>query len=185
MGRHNHPPLIWLALIGLGLSASVAGAEPAKPNWMTGENAAAAEGSDFAVLQVTTDNPDGLAANWKTASPALRLNSVSRIEINNPVAALIVFRGCKPNAEGLCNVTAEVTIEDPKGATIQHTPLMPLWVNQPPAPKNSLMLSPSMVGLGMDNTDPSGRYVIRYSITDTVAGITLKTRQSLDYQAKR
>jgi hypothetical protein len=96
----------------------------------------------------------------------------------------ITFKGCRADAAGNCNVTADFNTVDPLGKSYGKTRTSEVWVGHPRPPDGFLQLSASAYGLVFEDKDPLGPYRVRAAITDHVAGITLHTEQVLTAVAR-
>ena len=98
---------------------------------------------------------------------------------NRPIVTFLVFRGCKADPAGRCNVTADFETIAPGGKTYDLTKGAQIWVGYPPPPGYSLQLSADGYGLRFEDKDPLGAYRVRATVTDRIAKITLRTEQTL------
>ncbi|WP_343892990.1 hypothetical protein [Sphingomonas oligophenolica] len=140
-----------------------------------------AESGGFAVIQMASDNQDRFHAEWETSTPGANLTTTTETVRNAPIFTFLVFTGCKADAAGNCNVTADFHVIGPqdKGSEEYSTAKdAPVWMKKPPA-KNILFLSDASLGLRIEDKDPLGAYIVRAVVTDHVANITLKTEQTL------
>ena len=138
-----------------------------------------ASAGDFAVLQVATTDPNALLAEWAKPTPGVRLTSSTRAARNQPIVTFIIFKGCKADASGACNLTADFTVTGPTGRIYSQEKAARVWVGRPPPPKQALQLSESGLGLRFEAKDPLGPYRVRTTVTDHVAGVSLHTEQTL------
>jgi hypothetical protein len=173
------------------LMALISGALPATAHSQDGlRNAAAAEkqpngatSGDFSVLQIATTDPDRLTADWLKPTAAVSLTTTTQTVRNQPIVTFIVFKGCRPDASGNCNVTVDYETLAPDGKRYDITKGAEVWVGHPPAPNLNLQLSVAGYGLKFEPKDPPGPYRVRASITDHVSSITLNTEQVLTVTA--
>jgi len=140
-----------------------------------------AESGGFAVIQLASDNQDRFHAEWETSTPGADLTTPTEMVRNAPIFTFLVFTGCKPDAAGNCNVTADFHVIGPKDKGPEEYSTAkdaPVWNRKAPA-KNILFLSDASIGLTIEDKDPLGAYIVRAIVTDHIANITLKTEQTL------
>ena len=133
----------------------------------------------FGVMQIATDDPDRLVADWSKPEPTARSRVTTRVVRNRTITTFIVFKGCQAGASGNCNVTADFDVIDSGGEVGGQTSGVEVWVGRPPAPDNNLQLSTAGFGITFDSQSTLGAYRIRSTITDHVAGKTAHTEQTL------
>lgn len=138
-----------------------------------------ASSGQFGVVQIATLDDKALLAEWARPTPGVSLQTASQMKRNQTIFTFINFKGCKPDAAGNCNVTADFDIFDPTGKSVGHAPGAKVLVGAPPAPAGNIMLSMASIGLSIDDKDPLGPYVVKATITDHVAGVTLHTEETL------
>lgn len=139
---------------------------------------------NFGVIQIATDDPDRLVADWQTPTPGVSLKGTTQIRRGRPVTTFLVFKGCRADRSGKCNVTSDFDVFDPAGHLSGQVKSIKVWVGLPPAPGNNLQLSSSGFRIAFDDTDALGAHRVRATVTDHVAKITLHTEQVLTLVAK-
>lgn len=155
---------------------------PAKPKAASAKPAAeplgdhAAKG-DFGVLQVSAPDATQFVANWGmgTASQAVATRTVA----DKPLFVFIIFHGCKPDADGKCDLVADFAIHRPDGSVDDDHKGMAIWRRAPSDDPAKLILGDGALGFGTDSEGPFGDYRITATVTDRVAGVTLTTEQVL------
>jgi hypothetical protein len=133
---------------------------------------------DFGVHQISTTDPEALEKAWKHPTAGVTIATQSQATRNQPIFTYIVFRGCKPAADGKCHVTTQFTITDPNGKPYGHPGEAPIW-NLPPAPKGNLLLGEGYSGLRIEDGELLGPYTVVARTTDHVANVTLTTQATL------
>jgi len=171
-----------LALLALSPAAPGQGAAP--NSWRQDGKGVAnapnmASSGDFAIMQVATTDAEKLISDWETPTAGANVATSERMARNQPIVTFIIFQGCKPDASGNCNVTVDYDTTGPSGKLYDHSASVPVWVGYPAAPQGRLQLSASGYGLRIEDTDPLGAYLVRATVTDHVANITLKTQAVL------
>lgn len=148
-------------------------AKSAKPARLTDR----ATGGSFGILQVSAPDASRFIADWR-AGTASRATSV-RTVADKPLFVFIIFHGCKADADGACDVTADFAIRRPDGSIDDDHKDMAIWKRNAPGDPAKLVLGDGALGFGTDAEGPFGDYRITATVTDRVAGITLKTEQVL------
>ncbi len=169
----------YLILFGLALAGAAIAQEPPADRtfaWQTnGERAAPdpsrASKDGFGVSVFVTPDIEGVWKAWGGPTPP-NISVTDQIERGKPVHAMIVFNGCKAAADGNCNVTGIYSITSPDGTAYGEPHGGKIWAG-PPAPGYNLQLSEGSLGLVVEPDEPLGRYMLKASVTDHVAGITL------------
>lgn len=158
-------------LLGLALAlaaSSVAGQAP---------DSSEARDGEFGAKLLVTDDPESFWAQWmKPGTP--HLATTTSVTRERPVETVIVFYDCQAGADGNCNVTVHFEMVRPDGRPYQK-PLDGVAWHHPPALGHNLMPSGAGLGFKLDPPDQLGTYVITATLTDTVAGKTLKLKQTV------
>ena len=137
----------------------------------------AASPTNFAVLQIATTDPDKLVRDWAQPAATAHLTTETEVTRNKPIVTFIVFKGCRADASGKCDVTAAYAVFDPAGQPYaQQTG--EVWKGAP-TPNLDLQLSHAALGLVIEDKDPLGPYRVQVKVTDHVSGETLSTEQIL------
>ena len=107
------------------------------------------------------DNPDGKPFESVPVKIAPRGKFLS---------AVVLFRGCKADASGNCNVELDIVDYDPSGKVYGEMKGVELWQHRPaPAPGHS-RLGVSYMGLEIEPQDPAGTYRVEALARDLNAG---------------
>ena len=173
----------FLALAAMALVVAI-GPASAQDAWlrdgkvMKDQPNAATFGS-FGVMQIATNDPDRLIADWSKFAPGVSVKASTQTFRNRTITTFLVFKGCRAGASGNCNVTADFDVSDPEGKLCGQSKSVEIWVGRPPAPGNNLQLSSAGFGLSFDDNDPLGAYRVRATVTDHIAEITTHTEQFL------
>lgn len=138
----------------------------------------APEPSKFSVLLVLSDRPDEVLRGWKTRTRHLPDGTTRTIGRGRPIVAFVYFTGCEPDADGLCNATADFTILRPDGTVYESFESRDLWRHKPAPPEGTLGLAAEHVGVVIEPSDPLGRYEFRVTVHDLNGGTTLDLRQA-------
>lgn len=123
----------------------------------------------FGAMLAFTDKPDQLFAAWEKPGATVRISETSKAVRGIPIVAVIFFTGCKPNAQGNCELFARFTITSPDGKAWGHAANAELWDGKPPPRTDALQLSHGNLGIAIDPGDPLGVYTVKAEIVDKVA----------------
>ena len=126
---------------------------------------------DFGVQIVLTADEGRFRKTWNSPRPPPKLSTTNTVRLGESVSAFLIFHGCSPNIEGVCDVVAEFILE---GADGKRTPAgsAPVWSEQP-MKQRRLQLGQASMTIGFDKTDPVGDYKVTAIVNDKVAGRTL------------
>ncbi|MBV9996524.1 MAG: hypothetical protein JO127_15070 [Caulobacteraceae bacterium] len=166
-----------------GPAASAAAAQASAPT-PPPEPTSAAAARGFAVVQIATNDPKRLIADWFKPKPGQQLATSTDMIASKPIVTFLIFKGCAPAADGNCNVTADYEVTDPNGNAYDQTEEAAIWVGRPPPTGDGLQLAASSYGFRLKPKDPLGVYRVRVTIVDHVSGLMLQTQQSLTVAAK-
>ena len=132
---------------------------------------------DFGVHIVLTADEDQFRQTWNSSKTPQKLSTTNTVRLGASVSALLLFHGCSPNADGLCDVVAEFILENPNG---EKTPAGggPVWSGKPMQPR-LFQLGQASLTVGFDITEPVGDYKITANIKDKVSGRALSVVSQL------
>jgi hypothetical protein len=125
---------------------------------------------DFGVQLMLTSDARQFEQAWKPKDTS-NLRSMSSVRVGSPVAAVLIFHDCSPNAAGVCDVVSEFVVAGPDGKT---TPAgrIPVW-SRAPLPGGQLQLGQAVMNVRFEKHDPLGDYKVIAIIRDNVSGATL------------
>lgn len=186
LGRMIEISILALVMLGSPVATRVASAQDA---WLSNGKAVTdrpdfAVSGGFGVMQIATNDPDQLMAEWRKPTPGVSAKVSTQTPRHRQITTFLVFKGCRADASGNCNVTADFDVYDPTGKPCAQSKLIKVWVNLPPAPGNNLQISSTGFGVSFDDGDSSGAYRVVATTTDHNAGVTLHTEQTLTVLAK-
>jgi hypothetical protein len=164
---------IALVLAGVFSLAPTAGAERKEPP--TSAQRGALKGS-----LVLTDQGHQLFQTWDSnpehfTIPGLKGDKARRGLF---LTATILFAGCAPDENGMCNATVTYIAYDPKGGVYGQLKDGELWIGKKAPEPAFSQLSAEYLGLVIEPKDPAGRYLIRATVTDHVARTTIEVARS-------
>jgi hypothetical protein len=128
--------------------------------------------SGFGGHLIVVENPREFIQEWlKPETP--RFKSASKVKYGEPIGAFVLFAGCKPDAQGVCNSEVDYTIYKPDGSVYVERKGLPLWKEQvPPAP--NIQLSRAILALRMQKNDSPGEYKVKAKVADLNADISFE-----------
>jgi len=135
------------------------------------------EKNGFSILQVAVPDSAKFIAGWKLGAGGS--SATTKTVANQPLFTFLIFRGCKANAQGNCDVVADYVITRPDGTTNEENKNFVVWNKAAPTDPKKPYLSDGALGYGVDDDGPFGDYRVVATVTDRVAGITLTTEQTL------
>jgi hypothetical protein len=136
-----------------------------------------AEKNGFSVMQVAAPDAQAFTAAWKIGNGAKAAST--RTVADKPLFTFLIFRGCKPDADGKCDIVADFTITRPDGTTNEDNKGVVIWDKAAPTDSTKPMLGDGALGYGVDSEGPFGDYLVVATVTDKVAATTVTTQQTL------
>ena len=171
----------YMALMGLALAAAAPAVAQGTPTersfaWRINDKIASPDASlasknGLGLQMMITADYDGFWKAWEGPTPP-HLSVTDRVERGRPVNAMLIFSGCKAGADGNCNVTALYNITAPDGTPYGEPQSAIVW-RLLPAPGYNLQLSEGSIGMVVEPGEQLGRYVLKATVTDHVAGTVL------------
>lgn len=162
----------WLLCSSLALGhGPKPGALAPDPAWSKSENG-------FSAMLLLSDEPDDVLRSWATPGTGVPIKTADTITRGVPIVAFVLFAGCRPDENGLCNASADFTILRPDGSVYESFSDRDLWKRKPAPPHGMLRLSAEYVGVVIEPRDPLGRYQVRVSVHDLNADTTLELRRA-------
>ncbi|MEO7420376.1 MAG: hypothetical protein ABI163_25185 [Thermoanaerobaculia bacterium] len=129
---------------------------------------------DFGAMLVLTDRPEEFFAAWETKGPGVSMSETVNAKRGLPIVGVVLFTGCAPTREGLCNSTVTYTVFKPDGTVYGQQQEGELWTGKQPPPKNEIQLSVGNMGIVLEPADPLGTYVMRAEVQDRVSQKTIR-----------
>lgn len=169
------------------LALSALSVTPARAQWnktdaagnrLAPEANQASQGA-FAVMQIATTDPQKLLTAWAQPTPGVEISTQSSATRNQVIAVFLVFHGCKPDADGRCNLTASFEVFGPDGKPYAQQKEAPVFDGVPTPVAGAMQLSNASLGLRIEDGEELGEYRVVAHTTDHVAKITLTTQQVL------
>lgn len=178
-----------VVLVGLSCAAALA---PAMPSAQEAKQESASSHSaenvseiakvgSLNVLQLWTVDQERFIKEWNQPTPPHLTRDTATVR-NQPIFMMIIFGGCATDADGRCKLTGTIEFYDPDGLPYGDVIRdVPIWPSDRPAPSSStsLYLSPSFVGLRIEDGEKLGSYRIRLTVTDHNANVIAVTEQKI------
>ncbi|KRA81202.1 hypothetical protein ASD76_11500 [Altererythrobacter sp. Root672] len=101
-----------------------------------------------------------------------------------PFLVMVAVAGCKPGANGNCNVTADYRLFDPSGKQVVDDRARKIWTKAP-QPAGVQMFSEEPVPAMLQSSDPAGTYRLQIVLHDNVADTTVEQERTLTLESKR
>jgi hypothetical protein len=138
---------------------------------------AGARSGTLKVAQFSTTRPDKVLADWSKPTRGVTVRTEHQIRLGKPITTFVIFRGCKADPQGKCRVQAELDVLSPSGQR-SVTTKFDVWTGAAPDPSH-VQISRQSATLRFDTPDKPGSYLLRTTVTDHVAGATLRTQERL------
>lgn len=137
-----------------------------------------AEKDGFGVMQVAASDAAAFIAAWKIGNGAK--NETTRTIADKPLFTLLIFRGCKADPDGKCDIVADFVINRPDGTVNEDNKGVVVWDKTAPADPKKPTIGDGALGYGVDSEGPFGDYRVVATVTDKVAGVSVTTEQTLN-----
>lgn len=135
---------------------------------------------DFGGHLLVVKDPRAFIEEWqKPETP--HINPVSTVKRGELLGAFVLFAGCKPDAQGVCNSEVDYVFYKPDGTVYAEMKNQPLWKEQaPPAPNTQL--SRAILGIRLEQADPPGEYKIKAKVSDLNANVSFELETKIRLQ---
>ena len=126
----------------------------------------------FGAHLLVVQDPQGFIEEWaKPQTP--KINLATKVKRGESIGVLILFAGCKPNAQGECSSEVDYLIFKPDGSVYVERKSEPLWKEKAP-PVPNIQLGRAILGLQMEPDDPAGEYRVKAKVYDLNADISFE-----------
>lgn len=132
-------------------------------------------GADLWIIEDTA-----FFTNWNKPSEGIEFAPVNRAKRNKPVFTIITFGGPGVNEKKLCNVSYYLLVTTPDGKKYGETLDGDCWKNLPPPAPGQIQLSRQSMKINIEDTDPSGRYIVKAIVYDRVKDAKVELTQYFD-----
>ncbi len=127
----------------------------------------AAGPSIFEVHVVVTESGDQLFDTWdRGGGKPFSIEPVKLATRGKFLSAVVVFKGCKPDASGNCNAVMDIVAYDPAGKIYGELRMVELWQRKPAPDLGYTQLSRSYMGIVIEPKDMPGTYRITVMARD-------------------
>jgi hypothetical protein len=171
-----------LAVAGQAAATAPVGAAGADPSSLA-HRANMASSGGLAIVQIAVADPNGLVADWRKQTPGVQVHMTEATVRHKALYTFIIFKGCKADASGNCNLTADYEVIGPDGKLFSKQTDVSVWVARPAPSEAALQLSTGALGLLIEDKDLLGAYLIKTTTTDHIAGVSLATEETLTVNA--
>ena len=127
---------------------------------------------NFGVQLVLTPDEDHLRKAWSATKSMPKLASANTVRLGSSLSAILIFKGCAANANGVCDVVAEFILESPDGKKIPAGNGA-VWSGTP-LQEGFMQLGVASMKAGFDSSDPLGNYKVIANVKDNISGRTLQ-----------
>ena len=135
-----------------------------------------AQPQPFEVNLTVTEKGSELFDTWdRPAGKPFNVEPIKVATRGKFLSAVVLFKGCQPDAYGNCNAVMDIVALDPKGKTYGEMPRVELWQNKPAPDPRYTQLSRSYMGLIIEPNDISGTYRITIVARDLNAKTEAKS----------
>lgn len=130
---------------------------------------------------IVVEDPQGFIKEWLKPEPP-QIHPAAVVKGDKLLGAFVLFAGCKPDAERVCNAEVDYALYKPDGSLLEERKAQPLWKKEaPPAP--NVQLSSAILVFGLARTRPDGEYKVKAVVHDLNADVSfeLETKFSLKH----
>ena len=121
---------------------------------------------------IVVENPREFIEEWlKPETP--KIKTATNVKRGNLFGAFVLFAGCKPDAQGVCNSEVDYMIYKPDGSLYAERKGQPLWKEAAPPPP-IIQLSRAILGFRMEKDDPAGEYRVKAKVFDLNADVSFE-----------
>jgi hypothetical protein len=125
----------------------------------------------FGVLLGITDHPSQFEENWSRPGRAVPVSMPATIKRNEPARLFVIFTGCPENADGKCDVVADLQLLKPDGSIYGELKDTDFWIDKPGPEPGEIERAHTGIGFRIEASDPSGEYTVKVHVHDRIAGI--------------
>ena len=126
----------------------------------------------FGGALIVVENPRAFVEEWaKPETP--HINPATTVKRGVVFGAFVLFAGCKPDAQGVCNSEVDYMIYKPDGSLYAERKGQPVWKEEAPPPP-IIQLSRAILGFRMEPNDPAGEYKVKAKVSDLNADVSFE-----------
>jgi hypothetical protein len=121
---------------------------------------------------IVVENPREFIEEWiKLETPQIK--TATNVKRGVVLGAFVLFAGCKPDGQGVCNSEVDYTIYRPDGSLRDERKGQPLWKEQAP-PAQNIQLSSAILAFRLEKNDPPGEYKVKAKLSDLNADVSIE-----------
>lgn len=125
-------------------------------------------------------DPKAFIEEWlKPETP--HINPATTVQRGELLGAIVLFAGCKTDAQGACNAEVDYSLYRPDGSLYEEQKGQPLWKDQAPPPQN-IQLGRAILAIRLKPDDAAGDYKIKAKVSDLNANITFELETKIRLQ---
>jgi hypothetical protein len=125
-------------------------------------------------------DPRGFIEEWKKPETP-HINPATTTQRGELLGAIILFAGCKADAQGACNTEVDYSFYRPDGSLYAEQKAQPLWKDEAPPPP-IIQLGQAILAIRFEKDDPAGEYKIKAKVSDLNAKITFDLETKIRLQ---
>ena len=133
-------------------------------------------GGTFEISVTVTEKGKQLFDSWdnSTGKP-FNVEPVKIAPRGKFLSAVVLFKGCKADSAGNCNVDMDIMAYDPDGNIYGKMPSVELWQQKPAPDPGFTQLSRGFMGIVIEPKDPPGVYRVTVVARDKNAKTEAKS----------
>jgi hypothetical protein len=132
--------------------------------------AAAEPAKRFEIVMVFTDRATALLRHHDNPNGIpLNLESIKVVPRGRHVAALVLFKNCRPDDKGMCNIELDTIAHTPEGKVYGYRTDSQFWYRKPEPGPGYLQMGRRALGLVIDRGDPAGTWRVTATARDRIA----------------
>jgi hypothetical protein len=165
------------ALILVLLGSAVASGQWKKGDEQLPDTADRKSVNGFGGHLLIVEDPKAFIEEWKKPETP-HINPVTEVKRGVLLAAIVLFAGCKPDAQGACNAEVDYVVYKPNGEVYAERKAQRLWKETAPAPP-IIQLGEALLAIRLEENDPAGEYKVKAKLADLNANVTFELVTSL------
>lgn len=124
----------------------------------------------FGAHLIVIQNPKEFVEMWqRRETPHLKV--AKEVGYDETLGVIILFAGCAPDAQGICNTEVDYLIYKPDSTILADRKNQPLWKEVAP-PKANTQLGRAILGFKAARSLPPGEYKVIAKVSDLNAKIS-------------
>ena len=142
----------------------------ASPVWAADPPLNTLHGEGLEINVIVTEKGNELFDSWdKPTGSSFNVEPVKVASRGEFLSAIILFKGCRADGVGNCNVDMDIIAFDPTGKIYGEMPRVELWQHKPAPDPGFTQLSRGFMGIVIEPTDPPGVYRVTVVARDNNA----------------